>query len=218
MHTHTHRTIVDNLYCCGKVKEIDYRRCVDDRRVFHISLFIAYGMARVLSRCNGKCRCVVGFGPCTRRWGTNAALDMRHGSSLQVLVLTWGRMGVRADGGPGKDQDARYFPKSVPPRCDATCIRRILALSPVASQVSTAPDACRPASRAATLLSPRLACVTQASPISRRVVLGQSCREEVKHQGGAISLLLDLGWLTVSRFQVLCIVLHRILLVMHVYA
>lgn len=125
------------------------------------------------------------FAPCTRRLGTNAALDVRHGSSLQVLVLTWGRMGARAFGGPGKAQDARYFPKSVPPRCDATCIRRTLALSPVASRVSTAPDACRPASRAATLLS-------HASPMSRRVALGLAVRRRPRRRG-AISVLFVLG-------------------------
>lgn len=126
-----------------------------------------------------------GFAPCTRRWGTNAALDVRHGSSLHVLVLTWGRMGARACGGPGKAQDVRYFPKSVPPRCDATCIRRILALLLVASQVSTAPDACRPASQAATLPS-------QASPMSRRVALGLAVRSRPRRRG-AISVLLVLG-------------------------
>jgi hypothetical protein len=31
----------------------------------------------------------------------------------------------------GRVQGARYFPKSVPSRCDATCIRPILALSPL---------------------------------------------------------------------------------------
>lgn len=122
-----------------------------------------------------------GFAPCTRRWGTNAALDVRHGSSLHVLVLTWGRMGQRACGGPGKAQDVRYFPKSVPPRCDATCIRRILALSLVASQVSTAPDACRPASRAATL---PLAGKSDESPSG----LGSCCEESAEEARRNFSL------------------------------
>lgn len=40
MWLHTHRTTVDNMYCCGKMKYTNCRCCVDDRRVLHLFLVL----------------------------------------------------------------------------------------------------------------------------------------------------------------------------------
>lgn len=103
IHTHTAQqsTTCSILLCKGGGRRLQ-TLC---RRSSHVSppVFIVYGMARVVSRYQWEVPLCRGFAPCTRRWGTNAALEVRHGSSLHVLVLTWGRMGARASGGPGKE-------------------------------------------------------------------------------------------------------------------
>lgn len=171
-HTHTHRTTVNNLHCCGKMKYTNCRSGVDDRRV--LNLFLVLFMVWLACPPDAMGSAVVSW-----VWAMHEALGDECGPWGETWELP-PRLGV--DVGPGWGQGplvAQARPRMLAtsrslchPGVMQRALRRILALSPVASQVSTAPDACRPASRAAILLSPRLACVTQASPISRRVVLG----------------------------------------------
>lgn len=165
-HTHIQYTTVGGIYGCGKVS-IQGLYTLDDRGVFHlVHCCLRYG-----SRAQKPAMWEV---PLCRGFGTmHAALGDECGPRIETwgVVLTWGRLGARASGGPGKVQDARYLPKSVPSRCE--CNVHMPDPCTVDSRFAGFDRSRRLQTCITSRNSPRLACVAQASPISRRVALAK---------------------------------------------